>query len=63
MQRDKVEKTEEHDVLDDTRKDITEKHIDKFQKPKLLILFSSEEGKIHFCEQLGIDFNSDTWEL
>jgi hypothetical protein len=63
MQRDKVEKTEEHDILDQARDNITDNHIDKFQKPKLLLIFSSDVSKIHFCEQLGIDFNSDTWEL
>lgn len=63
MQRDKVEKTEEHNVLDAKREKIYEDNLEKYNPIKLTILFSSEEKKIHFCEQLGIDFNSDTWEL
>lgn len=63
MQREKVQKQEEHNVLDDARENITEKHIEKYNQEKLLIIFTTTEKKIHFCDSLGIDFNSDTWEI
>jgi hypothetical protein len=63
LQRDKVEGDETHDRLDDEREKIHDRQVDKFYKPKLLILFSTDAKKIHFCEQLGIDFNQETWEI
>lgn len=63
LQRDKVEGDESHDRLDDEREKINERNIAKYHQSKLLILFSTEAKKVHFCEQLGIDFNSETWEI
>jgi hypothetical protein len=63
LQRDKIEKTGAHDRLDTEREMITENQVSKFGNPRLLILFSSVDAKIHFCENLDIDFNNDTWEI
>jgi hypothetical protein len=63
MQRDKVQKADEHNVLDTARESITANHVEKYNKDKLMIIFSTVEKKIHFCDSVGIDFNLDTWEI